>query len=51
MNTTELTIITFTLGYKPKHKRIQAMCGTYAAAKMLKRRGYSLSQALQLLNR
>jgi len=48
MNTQEFFIMT--VGYLPRHKRIQRQCGTYATAKMLKARGYSLQQALDLLN-
>lgn len=39
----------YTIGYMPKHKRIQRQCGTYSAAKMLKARGYTLQQAVILL--
>lgn len=44
-------IPTITLGRVTKHARIQRECGTFAAAKMLKNRGYSLEQALVLLNK
>ena len=47
MKTTEFYLMT--VGYLPRHKRIQKMCGTYAAAKMLKARGYSLQESLNLL--
>lgn len=34
-----------------KHQKIQQQCGTFAAAKMLKNRGYSLEQTLSLLSK
>jgi hypothetical protein len=38
-----------TVGYMPKHKRIQRQCGTRMAALYLKNRGLSLQQAINLL--
>lgn len=44
-------IPTVTLGRVTKHAKIQQQCGTFAAAKMLKNRGYDLEQALTLLRK
>lgn len=49
MNTTELTIVTFTLGRKTKFQRLKQQCGVYCIALYLKRRGYTLRQCLDLL--
>lgn len=51
METTELQVVSFTIGRLTKVQKIQRQCGTFAAAKMLKARGYSLEQSLTLLNR
>ena len=51
MNITKLQVISFTLGRLTKVQKIKRNCGVYAAAKMLKNRGYSLQQSLNLLNR
>lgn len=51
MDVTEMQIVSWTIGRLTHHKRIQKMCSTFAAAKMLKARGYSLEQSLALLNR
>ena len=34
----------------PRHLKLQRMCGTYAAAKYLRNRGYTLEQALDMLD-
>lgn len=51
METAEFQVISFTLGRLTKVQKIKRQCGTFAAAKMLKARGYSLEQSLALLNR
>lgn len=51
MTIIELQMVSFTLGRLTKVQKIQRQCGTFAAAKMLKARGYSLQQSLTLLNR
>lgn len=51
MNITELQVVSFTLGRLTKLQKIKRNCGVYAAAKMLKNRGYTLEMALNLLNR
>lgn len=38
-----------TVGYMPRHKRIQRQCGTRMAALYLRNRGYSLQESLNLL--
>lgn len=51
METKELQVTSWTIGRLTKLQKIKRQCGTFAAAKMLKARGYSLEQSLALLNR
>lgn len=51
MDIQELQVTSWTIGRLTKLQYVKRNCGTYAAAKMLKNRGYTIEQALNLLNR
>lgn len=51
METTELQVVSFTLGRKTRVQWLKSRCGVYSTACYLRNRGYSLQQSLTLLNR